>query len=233
MSDPDLTPEEQEVRRLLADARHDEPLPADIADRLDGVLADLARETPRTSPVVDLASRRRRRVARNILIAAAAVVVVGVGNRNIDLSSSGGDSADSGASSALEAPESAPDDSTAGGDSADSATSGHASVPGARRLPLSLTSSDFDRRVSQSDLGALIGSTESYAAAEASGATTDEAPRGRCNDPAWGRGTRVAARYDGQPAVLVLRKPVDGTRQVDLFLCGATTPTRSRTVPVG
>ena len=44
MSDPELTPTEEQVRRLLADARHTEPMPDDVAARLDGVLADLPDE---------------------------------------------------------------------------------------------------------------------------------------------------------------------------------------------
>ncbi|MFC6343629.1 hypothetical protein ACFP8W_16705, partial [Nocardioides hankookensis] len=60
-----------------------------------------------------------------------------------------------------------------------------------------------------------------------------DAPAGWCNDPAWGRGLRIAVRYDGQPGVLVLRRPSGGSRDADLFLCGETTPTRSTTVPAG
>ena len=50
MSDPDLTPAEEQVRRLLADARHDEPMPDDVAERLDRVLADLHDEAPHAVP---------------------------------------------------------------------------------------------------------------------------------------------------------------------------------------
>ena len=57
---PELTPEqESEVRRLLAEARHDEPIPAEVADRLDRVLADLARDEP-GSPGVGPGDRPRR-----------------------------------------------------------------------------------------------------------------------------------------------------------------------------
>ncbi|MCW2791044.1 MAG: hypothetical protein JWO76_142, partial [Nocardioides sp.] len=77
--DPDLTPEqEREVRRLLADARHTEPVPGDVAARLDRVLAELAAGEPGPTPVTTLASRRRHR-AVSVLVAAAAVVVVGIG----------------------------------------------------------------------------------------------------------------------------------------------------------
>jgi hypothetical protein len=40
-----LTPEQEEVRRLLADARHVDPMPDDVVDRLDQVLAGLATES--------------------------------------------------------------------------------------------------------------------------------------------------------------------------------------------
>ena len=44
---PELTPEqESEVRRLLAEARHDEPIPVEVGDRLDRVLAGLTRDEP-------------------------------------------------------------------------------------------------------------------------------------------------------------------------------------------
>ena len=54
-------PQQQEaVRRLLAEARHDEPVPADVAARLDGVLAQLAAEGPGGRPAPARAGRRRR-----------------------------------------------------------------------------------------------------------------------------------------------------------------------------
>ena len=78
---PELTPEqESEVRRLLAEARHDEPIPTEVADRLDTVLADLTRDepgSPGVAPVIDLAARRRRRNAAAVLAGAAAVIVAG------------------------------------------------------------------------------------------------------------------------------------------------------------
>ena len=65
-----LTPEQEEVRRLLADARHAGPMPDDVVDRLDQVLAGLAtdpdedpddRDATPAAPVVSLASRRHVR----------------------------------------------------------------------------------------------------------------------------------------------------------------------------
>ena len=39
-------PDDDALRRLLADARHTEPIPVDVASRLDDVLAGLAAPTP-------------------------------------------------------------------------------------------------------------------------------------------------------------------------------------------
>lgn len=97
---PDLTPaQERAVRDLLADARHTEPLPDDVATRLDETLAELAAErasgaeaapsapagadatsadaSPDGGPdasVVPIARRRRRLVGIGLVAAAAAVV---------------------------------------------------------------------------------------------------------------------------------------------------------------
>jgi hypothetical protein len=94
--DPTLTPEqEREVRRLLADARHAEPIPGDVAARLDRVLTELARgESGLPTPVTALASRRRQRVVA-LLVAAAAVVVVGIGLGQVVGRHGGGDDAGS------------------------------------------------------------------------------------------------------------------------------------------
>lgn len=81
MTDANLTPEQDAaVRDLLAEARHDEPMPEDVAARLDRVLAQLAEGDSHLDPahVVELASRRRHRAA-TLLVAAAAIVVIGVG----------------------------------------------------------------------------------------------------------------------------------------------------------
>ena len=56
--DSPLTPaQDEEVRRLLAGARHDTPMPPEVVDRMDRVLDDLAAEPGRAAPVVDLATR--------------------------------------------------------------------------------------------------------------------------------------------------------------------------------
>lgn len=81
---------EDAVRRLLADAAGPEPLPGEVAARLDERLEDLVAERaavpvvshPESHGVVvplDAAARRRRVRVRVLLGAAAAVVAVGVG----------------------------------------------------------------------------------------------------------------------------------------------------------
>ena len=76
--------DDERIRRLLAEARHTEPMPEAVAARLDQVLADLVadraeREPPEPAAApVDLAARPAR-TAANLLVAAAAVVPVGFG----------------------------------------------------------------------------------------------------------------------------------------------------------
>lgn len=120
------------VRRLLAEARHDEPVPPAVAARLDATLAGLRAERPSAAPSpmpplaprpggddapIDLAARRRRRRGSVLLAAAAAVVVVGVGGVVVPQLGGSGDDAtsfDSGGESesdsgAGSAPQPAPD----------------------------------------------------------------------------------------------------------------------------
>lgn len=120
MPNRDLTPaEEEQVRRLLADARHRAPVPEEVAARLDDVLTRLQAERAATDgPTTDeLASRRRRRRLGAGLLAAAAVVVAGVSLPQL-LGSSGSDEASTSADRVTDggmaemAPESAAEDRT-------------------------------------------------------------------------------------------------------------------------
>ena len=95
-TDPPLTPaQEAAVRRALAEAGGPEPMPEQVAGRLDAVIAGLSAERsgstlppggvpenhPEAPAVVplDAAGRRRRTRARVLLGVAAAVAVVAVG----------------------------------------------------------------------------------------------------------------------------------------------------------
>lgn len=71
---PENTPHHEDaVRRRLAEARHTDPVPADVAARLDATLADLVADRAAVAEVVPL--RRRRWPA--VLAAAAAVTALG------------------------------------------------------------------------------------------------------------------------------------------------------------
>ncbi len=229
-SHDDLTPDEEEIRRLLADARLTEPMPTDVVARLDGVLADLHAEDPArpTQRPVDLAVVRRRRNARVWLVAAAAVIAVGVGINQLDLTS-GSTSDDSGgsagsAASALQG-ESSKDE--AGGDQGD----GPARASG---IVVPLDSDRFGAQVRR--LGA---DADAELRPTASGAASDryQTLAGTCRSDArsedWGDGRLVSVTYDGAPAVLVFRVAKGETQVVDLFLCGQEQAERSITLPVG
>ena len=92
-------PAYDEIRGLLAEARVSEPVPAEVAARLDATLAalkDQARTDAGRSSVVSL----RRRAVGRVLVAAAAVVLIGAGGfsivRNAGDGSSNADSAAAG-----------------------------------------------------------------------------------------------------------------------------------------
>ncbi|HEY0950289.1 hypothetical protein [Nocardioides sp.] len=239
-SDP--APAEEQVRRLLADARHTEPMPEDVVARLDGVLADLAArpaEEPAPRPgraerVADLAAARRRRTVRNLLVAAAAVVLIGVGLDRVDLSAGDADSATSAGGSAEsadryerdelnsgEAPQGAvPNDSDLRG------------VDGALALPpVRLSPERFGTQVRRLQDEARVSALDSrsYTAGKSDLARLDAAA---CPTDAWGSGRFVVVRYDGALGALVYRRVHGDTQVVDLFLCGSDEPARSVTLPV-
>jgi hypothetical protein len=229
--DPVPDPREEQVRRLLADARHTEPVPDDVAARLDAVLTDLGRsdgplgeqpappagprattDQPADQPADQLAAARRRRNVRTWLVAAAAVVAVGIGIGQLDLGSGSGE------------------DSSAGGSSADTGTSTRRAPSAAEAAPafppdaVRLHADGFARDVRRlAGLAAPGGSS--------SGDLTPGPARGACRPRPPGVGRSLAVRYDGAPGVLVLRPPRGDSRVVDLYLCGGADPVRSITLP--
>jgi hypothetical protein len=229
MSD-DLTPEEEQVRRLLADARHTEPLPDDLAARMDAVLADLRRERPTPLRQAEAADRPAWRKARGWLIAAAAVVVIGTGLSRLDLTTSGGSDGGSDASAS---------DAGGAGSAAERERAGGEALLHDRALrdAVPLRSRDFGAQVRRLDDSAAFsakGGPESgkFTAGEsAPSAGERRAGTQGCRVPALGQGRTVVVRYDGRPGVLVFR-PVSGdTEVVDLFLCGGDDVERSITLP--
>jgi hypothetical protein len=225
MTDPELTPVEAEVRRLLVEARHDEPMPDEVVARLDRVLDGLASEPARSGAVVHLAARRRR--VAQLLVAAAAVVAVGVGVGQVldGFNGGAGDAADSAAEgSGLQAEKG---DEPGAGPEFDAGAEAETPTDG---------SADRDARLPKvrpdalaSDVASLSDSLDAYAYSELRSSET--AAGVVCRSQAWGSGTFVPVRYGSARAVLVLRKAQGDTRVADIFLCGSAAPIRSVTLP--
>jgi hypothetical protein len=239
MSDErDLTPEQEaRVARLLADARADEPIPPEIAARLDRVLEGMAGEHvlkpgEAPAPVVDLAARRRRRVV-TLLAAAAAVVVAGVGVGQLVSSEDNGDAGNT--SSAVDSDE---------GGGADAESFDAAPEDGAQRSeappltedqlkalgePAKMTSGTFARQVRN------LQDQPGVRAYATSGEMRDRdlaAPEMgfSCGPADYGVGKLMAVRYNGMPAVLAYRPPKGDTQVVDLLQCGSGDLMRSTTI---
>jgi hypothetical protein len=247
--EPEATPAQQEaVRRLLAEARHDGPVPPDVAARLDATLAGLAAEGPQAvdppapppgAPVVDLAARRRRR-AVGLLGAAAAVVVLGVAAGQLVGTTTGGgdDSSSAGGSAAFdEQPTVSSDAEGASGAESDpqdeAAPSSPAPAPNPAEAPpdsvYALNGRTFVREVRR--IRDTATPTPSRADAFLSGADLTTSSMFVCPGADWGEGDLVAVRYAGRPAVLAFRPPVGDTQTVDLLQCGSGEVLRSTTLP--
>lgn len=227
-----------EVRRLLAEARLREPMPDDVAARLDDVLAGLRDQKPAPRPdlaeVVPISAQRRRRVA-GLLVAAAAIVVGGVvvaPHVHLDSSSTSG-AASSAGDRAAEAQASAGDTRNQGntGNQGDTTEEKQASpstvapsTAGAPRLRdgrLVVRSQHFSADALR---GRALLDDRAFLADQPK--TCADVPTG--SDAVAGI---VAAEYQGAPAALVYR-PVAGTSQVvDLYVCGTPRPIRSTTLP--
>jgi hypothetical protein len=236
MTEPSgLTPEQDAVRRLLADARHDGSTPPEVVARLDETLASLVAERdgaplpgdgPAPAPVVDLGARRRRTVGL-ALLAAAAVVVAGVAVGQGLPRMSGGQSdsaAGGGADTATSQDRELADGSDSGAGSAEQspeALKGTSVAPKASYPTLSSTDPGLDDELL--DLRA----TTNAAAAEPGPART----LGDCDLQGIGGGRRVAAQVDGSSGVVVFRRPDGATQQVELYLCGTPAPVRMLTLP--
>lgn len=240
--DAELSPDhEADVRRLLAEARHTDPVPDAVVARLDRTLAELSQEPVREATVVNLADRRRK--AATLLIAAAAVLVVGVGLPQL-LSQGGGSesatTADAEAGADAETAQEAPLGSVP--ESAQAPTPEN--LDALKKAPLRLNARRFAR-----DAVALQGALRAYAAQD--GSTDERSERGDgsgkdsalafgldraarqdiCDPGVWGRGRYVAVVYERAPGWVVLRRPQGDSQIVDLFLCGSETAARTVTLP--
>jgi hypothetical protein len=240
MSDErDLTPEQEaRVARLLADARVEEPMPPDVAARLDRVLAGLAGEpvappVQRHAPVVVLAARRRRRV-RNLLAAAAAVVVAGVGiGQLVDSQDSGGDAGGSAEVESGDEGGGVADDDFAAKEAPSAAGHGEMTQEELQELgePPRITTRSFAAEVRRLQDRAGVRTDVSSGIMDG----TDLAARGMgftCNGADFGSGKLIAVRYNGSPAVLAYRPASGQTQTVMLLQCGSGDVLRSTTIPL-
>ncbi len=252
MTEPEATPEQQaHVRRLLAGARHEGPVPPEVAARLDDVLAALVAEGPGSvdppppppaAPVLDLAARRRRR-AGGLLLAAAAVVVAGVGLGQV-VGKTGGSSDDSSSTAGDASAEVADAPREAGPDDADGAALAPSAIPpGADadpelpgpsaeedRSPVPrLTTSDFADRAAQLQRrpGYLVTDAETLVTSP----ELAQDPMYVCEGGGFGTGRLLGVLYNGQPAVLAFRPPMGETQAADLLQCGSGRLLRSITLP--
>ena len=210
MSHDQPHPDDERVSRLLAEARHTEPLPPEVAARLDRTLQGLAaeRRTPAdpVAPVIDLAARRRRRIAAG-LVAAAAVVALGVSLPSLDLG--GGSDADSAGSAdtAADAPTSTLEGqsrelASSGADSGEdsSAESGEPAAPMAS--PAEVRPEQFKKDV-----------------AAARDQAPDDAVASVCGDLPPGAEWVVTVRYAEREGYLVFGATEGDRQEVALYLC--------------
>jgi hypothetical protein len=223
----DDSPEIVEVRRLLADARHAEPMPDDVAARLDGVLVDLSaqRSQPEearptearpTSVVIPIAAHRRRRAA-GMLVAAAAIVVGGVvATENIHLGSTSG--------SATSAEDNAQTD---GGTAVGPVTEDGILPTPTTRPPGHTAPKTIVVRPRHFSADALKGQALLQRASLALG---DNTAKSTCFASAR-QARAVPAEYQNAPAALVYRRPEGSSQVVELFVCGVSQPVRTATLP--
>lgn len=211
--DPAEPAHQDVVRRLLAEARHDEPLPPEVAARLDTLLGELVEARARDSGVHSLAHRRRQR-GRLLLVAAAAAVAVGVAVPQLT-GSSGSDTtaSDSAASAPRASAESAPAQDAAGAQAAPNPAAGGVVILGAATF--------------EADVARVAGAGRGSGASSSDLSLTGVA----CGSGDYGAGRLLPAVYDGTPAVLALRAPGGGVRRIDLLACGSAEVLRSTTVP--
>ena len=238
---------------MLSDARHDGPVPPEVAARLDEVLAglhadarsgdtdspapvtddDAAAEPERPATVVPL-RRRPARLSRYVL-AAAAVLAIGYGTTQVigntvrsgGESDSAGSSSDAGADTKAERGASSGDAPSAAEDAPPPTAAAPLEELGIKGLvPLEPGSLD-------QDLYALGSTAEQDATALRSARRLS----GACGPRTPVAGSRtLAAAYDGRPTLVVYLPPEGGSQRVDLYLCDTEKPRRpfrSVTLPTG
>ncbi|MGN0063688.1 MAG: hypothetical protein ACI379_05555 [Nocardioides sp.] len=232
-----MTQHEDAVRRLLADARHDAPVPDEVVARLDTTLAGLVAERdasapePSPAPVIDLAARRRRRMTQ-FVAAAAVVVVAGVGVNQLQPFGTSSPSSDT-AGASLDSTQPQADEKAdeknfdSGRDNLDAAPRGGKSAPessaeldtqsAARAAPD--LSSDMDDAQILGAVGRLPMDRATLSWRQTRGCEATRAAR---------QGTWITVWWDGERAVARWR-PGDDPDRVEVRLCDGSL---ARVVPL-
>lgn len=229
MTQEPLSPDQQAVRQLLVEARHEAPMPPEVVARLDEALASLvaersaADEPAAVAPVVDLAARRRRRRASLVLAAAAAAVVV-AGVAGPRMMQGGGDSAsvDAGADSSFggsalveeDSPEQAPSPG-ATTDDLQRDTGGEAYATRDRLAAVSSDTAARDLRRVRDRPRVRAQAPVPLTAGEVACAGGAAAVRDR---------VVVPITWDGVPAVASFAAPRDGRQLVEVTTCEGDSP---------
>lgn len=212
MTDPG--PGDDEVARLLrAAGAAEEPMPADVAARLDQRLTELVAERGEAAAqgeVVPLSTRGRRRAWAGGVLAAAAVVVGGYGLTALlgetSLSGSAGEA--SVAESADEAPAAGEAEQDLAGDGAAPEVGTRGAVDDLPALRSTSLADDVERLLEQTepDLGGRVPDTDAY--------QPGCRPPGRPGAGAW-----YAVRYDGRRALLLVTQRDAGADQALVYTC--------------
>lgn len=260
--DPPLSPaQEAAVRRALASAGGPEPIPVDVADRLDRVIAGLAAERadavaagaahPVAEGVVvrmDPAARRRRTRVRALLAAAAVVVAGGLGAGV--LSDRGLGRSDLASSERLaddrvqrESPGALSADTP--GAAAPEAGSHSGGLTGSQDGAGSSAGAPPDRVITQeplrpvrpdqlrADLIAVQRASIPGPGSADYAHVTLTAPADFVCPPAdYGPGYLVGIQYAGQPAIAAYREPAGDTQVAEVLACGTADLLHSTTLPV-
>jgi hypothetical protein len=211
------------VRRLLAEAgQSPEPMPSEVADRLDRAVAEAAGSTdltgtePPAGPVVAMTPRRHRRWAGAVL-AAAALTVGGyslTASGLLDDIGGGSESQSTADGQAEELGPEAPAEGAARADSAEASPGQTGLRDGAAESGAPELTSDTLRR----DAARLVASTRDQREAPPAA----QLQPGACVPPPTGaRGTRLAVTYDDRPATAVLSPRGDGRVDVQVWDCGS------------
>ena len=241
--DPASPEDEARIRGLLSGARVTDPMPTEVAARLDRVLAGLAAERGMVDPlpadnVVPITRTRRHRVVA-VLGAAAAVVVLGLGFATFfNSAENGADDAasedDAGFSErgAQEegAADAAPESAAAPEDSLSNETGGVTTSKDVYReddRAFAVRSRQLSRDLARIQ-GQVLGAP---ADADYARGLVLSPQDFTCRLAGPSRGVLVAVRYDGRPAFVRFLEPMGESQVVEVLQCRSGDVLRSTTLP--